>query len=294
MTELFDNALRELLTGYSVETTPGAAAKIPDYRSILPAGTEVYVTLLPGSSIYDTLSVCERLVSEGFVPVPHFAARQIPSRRILEDALYRFRDGCDGTHLLALAGSSEKPIGEFDNSMELLETGLIDKIGILNVGVAGHPEGSPDISLSGIESALQWKNDFAKRSDANMHIVTQFCFEAAVVIKWEEALRTLGNQLPIHIGIPGVATIATLLKHATTCGIGNSARFLKKQARNATKLLSNSTPQVLLNDLARYRTNNPQSQIEKLHIYPLGGLKKSIDWLNGIESPKNRVEQIVA
>ena len=288
------NPRDQLIQGYSVETTPGAATKIPDYRYILVPGTTVYVTLLPDSTIDDTLTVCERLVAEGFNPVPHYAARQIPSRRKLEDSLVRFRDSCGGTQVLAIAGGSEKPVGEFENSMQLLDTGLFDKMGIQRIGIAGHPEGSPDISNQDIKSALIWKNKFSERTDAGMYIVTQFCFEAQQIIQWEKQLVSWGNELPVHIGIPGVATVGTLLKHAAACGIGNSIRYLKKQARRTTKLLTSSTPENLLNDLTQHRLNQPESYIERLHVYPLGGLRKSIEWLEMIQSDVADTEQIVA
>ena len=279
-----NSALKQLVHGYSVETTPGSATKIPDYRYILSLGTTVYVTLLPGSTIDDTLSICERLVSEGFNPVPHYAARQIPNRKKLEDSLKRFRDDSGGTQVLALAGTSATPVGDYENSMQLLDTGLFDKMGIQRIGVAGHPEGSPDISKAQLAHAIEWKNTFAERTDADMHIVTQFCFEASPVIEWERQLVESGNALPIHIGVPGVATIGTLIKHAAACGIGASAQFLKKQARNATKLLMNSTPERLLRDLANHRIENPDSIIETLHVYPLGGLRKSAEWFDNIQS----------
>ena len=208
-------ALSQLIQGYSVETTPGAATKIPNYSYILPAGKTVYVTLLPGSSIDDTISVCIRLAAEGFNPVPHYAARQIPNREKIAASLQRFREEADGIQVLVLAGSSNHPIGEFDNSMQLLETGLFDKMGITRIGVAGHPEGNPDIPRPAVEDALRWKNSFANRTDADMYIVTQFCFEAKAVIEWERRLIELGNALPVHIGIPGVATLGTLHQ---TCG----------------------------------------------------------------------------
>ena len=284
MSRSMNTALRQLVHGYSIETTPGAATKIPDYRYILTPGTTVYVTLLPGSTIDDTLSICERLVSEGFHPVPHYAARQIPNRKKLEDSLKRFRDDSGGTQVLVLAGTSATPVGDYENSMQLLESGLFDKMGIQRIGVAGHPEGSPDISKTQLAHAIEWKNAFAERTDADMHIVTQFCFEASPVIEWERQLVESGNALPIHIGVPGVATIGTLIKHAATCGIGASAQFLKKQARNATKLLMSSTPERLLRELADHRVQNPDSIIKMLHVYPLGGLRKSAEWFDSIQS----------
>lgn len=275
--------INKLLEGYSVETTPGAATKIPDYRFILTPGKTVYVTLLPGSTIDDTMTICERLHSEGFVPVPHYAARQIPSRKKLENSLIRFRDSVGGTQVLVLAGGSPQPVGEFENSMQLLETGLFDKLGIRTIGIAGHPEGSPDIPDTEINSALKWKQSFCDRTDADMYIITQFCFEANPFIRWEKRLNEQDINLPIHLGIPGVATVGTLLRHAKACGVGNSMNFLKKQARSATKMLLNSNPEKLLRDLARYRVENPNSNIQKIHVYPLGGLRKSVEWFDSLK-----------
>ena len=40
-----------------------------------------------------------------------------------------------------------------------------------------------------VDAALRWKQDFSNRTDADMAIATQFCFEAAPVIRWAETLR---------------------------------------------------------------------------------------------------------
>jgi len=270
--------VQRLMAGFSVETTPGAAAKIPDYRDTLQEGTVVYVTFLPGADFDDTIAVARRLRAEGLEPVPHFAARSIPHGRFLEEKLTRLAGEAGITRALSIGGALSQPLGAFKDSMQVLETGLFDKLGIREIGVAGHPEGSPDIPDEAIEHALKWKNAFAERTDARVYLVTQFCFEADPIIRWDRHLQAEGNRLPIHIGLPGLASIKALLGHARACGVGPSMRFLQKQARNVTRLLSLSAPDKLLLDLARYRMENPACGIEAVHMYPLGGLKKSADW----------------
>jgi methylenetetrahydrofolate reductase (NADPH) len=115
------------------------------------------------------------------------------------------------------------PIGEIADTMQLLETGILDRHGIRTIGVAGHPEGCPDIPDQAIRAALAWKNAFAQRTGAELYLVTQFCFEAEPIIRWDQAIQAEGNRLPIHIGIP-LATI-TRAGHAKACGIGPSMRF---------------------------------------------------------------------
>jgi methylenetetrahydrofolate reductase (NADPH) len=272
----------DFVRDFTVETTPGSAAKIPDFREHLRPGTKVAVTFLPGSDFADTIAVCRRLRGKGFEPMPHFAARSIPSRAHLEDWLKALSGEVGITEIVALAGAVDQPVGDFDSSMAMLDTGLFDKYAIRRIGIAGHPEGSPDISEEAIRQALAWKNAFAERTGAELYVVTQFCFEAAPLIAWDRMVQAEGNRLPIHIGIPGLATIKTLIGHAKACGIGPSMQFLTRQARNIAKLLTVSTPDKLLLDLARYKVSDPACGIRLAHFYPLGGLRKTAAWTYGV------------
>lgn len=267
---------------FTIETTPGSAAKIPDYRALIKPDTTVAVTFLPGSDFADTVATAKRLKAEGFKPAPHFAARSIPSKAAFEEYLVRLQGEVGISEVVALGGAVPKPLGPFESSMQLLETGLFDKHGIKKIGVAGHPEGSPDIPDKMIAEALKWKNAFAQRTGASLYIATQFCFEAEPIIAWDKAIQAEGNKLPIHIGVPGLATLKTLLAHAKACGIGNSMRLLTKQAMNVTKLLLVNTPDELVRDLAHYKATDPKCGIHKVHMYPLGGMKKSAAWCYAI------------
>ena len=126
-----------------------------------------------------------------------------------------------------------------------------------------------------------WKNDYAKKTGFNLSITTQFVFEAGPVIDWERKVRIDGNNLPIRIGVPGLATIKTLLNHARACGVGPSMRFLTRQAKNVAKLVQTSSPDTLLFDLAEQGMSN-ESLIHGIHVYPLGGLKNSAAWFGAV------------
>lgn len=272
----------DFMTGFSAETTPGAALKIQDYRDHLAEGSKVAVTFLPGSDYRDTVATAKRLRQEGMEPAPHIAARSLRSKAELEDYLARLTGEAGVTQAVVLAGAVDRPVGPFGDSMQLLETGLFDAHGIRTIGVAGHPEGSPDIRADAIKAALQWKNAFAERTGAEMYIATQFVFEAQPIIDWDRVIQAEGNRLPIHIGVPGLATLKTLINHARACGIGPSMRFLTRQAKNVTKLMTVNAPDQLVSDLARYWAEDPRCGIEKVHIYPLGGLRRSAAWANAV------------
>ena len=270
--------IQQFISGFTAETTPGAALKIPDFREYLRPGTVVYITFLPGSDFNDTIAVASRLRNEGFIPVPHFAARSISDQKALNENIARVTGEAGVDRVLCIAGAVDKPLGIYRDSMQLMDSGLFDKYGIKQIALAGHPEGSPDMSDQAIDVAIKWKNAFQNKTDASMYLVTQFAFEAAPIIAWDKRLQQNGNKLPIHIGIPGLATLKTLLLHAKACGIGASMKVLTKQAKNITKLLVVNTPDKLVADLADYQTNDPDCSIVGVHMYPLGGLRRSASW----------------
>lgn len=276
--------LMDFLSGYATEVTPTQAARLENFAAILPKGTPVNVTFLPGSAFADTVATARLVKDAGYIPAPHFAARSIKNTAELSENLNRLQGEVEVSEALVIAGGLDTPIGDFENSTQLLDTGLFEKSGIRKIGVAGHPEGSPDMTTDAIVEALLWKNAYAQSTGTDMYITTQFCFEAAPVIAWADNLRRLGNKLPIHIGIPGPANLKTLINYARMCGIGPSMRVLSRQARNISKLMTISAPVGLVCDLAAYQDEQPDCQITQAHLYPLGGVNRMADWVGQITS----------
>lgn len=270
--------ISSFLNGFTAETTPGGAAKIPDFREHLREGTVVYITFLPGSDFNDTVDVAVRLRKEGFIPVPHFAARSITSEQVLEENIKRVVGEAGVDWVLAIAGAVNNPLGNFSDSMQMLQTGLFEKHGINKIAVAGHPEGSPDMPTSAIIDAMRWKNAYARETGTEMYMVTQFAFDVEPIIAWDKAMQAEGNELPIHIGVPGLASLKSLLAHAKACGVGASMKVLTKQAKNLSKLLVVNTPDKQVNDLAHYHATDPNCGITGVHMYPLGGLRRTAQW----------------
>jgi methylenetetrahydrofolate reductase (NADPH) len=272
----------KFLENTSVEITPGGAKKVEDFRDILRPGTNVFVTFLPGSDIKDTVECVKRLSAEGMNPVPHFAARSIPSKVFFEETLKVLQAEAQVDEALLIGGGVDNPVGDFASSMEVLRTDLFQQYGITKLGVAGHPEGSPDIPPANVTAALLEKNVYAKEHGIEMYITTQFCFESEPIIEWDKRIRAEGNELPIHIGIPGLATIKTLMGHAKACGIGPSIRVLTRQAANIAKLMTTRMPDKITRQLARYQAEDADCGITQCHLYPLGGMKKSAAWMYAV------------
>lgn len=272
--------LEAFLKGYSIEVMPRTAEKVEDFRAILPRGTRVYIAHIEGTPIEEMVATAGRIGAEGFDVMPHFPARIIKDRATLKDWVQAYKDVGVRQGLL-LAGGVAQPVGDFHTSMQLLESGAFD--GFKRLHVAGHPEGNKDIDPDGsdrmVMEAARWKSAFAERTDAQMAMATQFCFEAAPVIAWVDRLAAEGVKLPVHIGIAGPAKLQTLIKFAIACGVGPSLRVLQKRAMDVTKLLLPYEPTEILTELAAHKAKTPGFGIEQVHFFPLGGIKTNAAWV---------------
>tara|TARA_B100000902_G_scaffold62043_1_gene68993 strand:+ start:81 stop:935 length:855 start_codon:yes stop_codon:yes gene_type:complete len=277
---------KDFISDYSIEVVPNSAAKIESFSDLLPQNTRVYIAHLEKEDIRTMVSTAKRLSDEGFTVMPHFPARIIKNQSVLNDWISMYQNEAGVNEALLLAGGSTKPIGELDSSIQLIESGLFDKAGFKRLHIAGHPEGSKDIDPDGgiknVSEALSWKQEFSKRTDASMAIATQFCFDADIVKKWADRIKEDGIDIPIHIGIAGPAKLQTLLKFSVECGIGASMKILTKRAKDITKLLLPYKPTQILNDLAEYKSQDPELNIEQVHFFPIGGIKQTTNWLEEV------------
>lgn len=271
--------LRKFYSGYSIETTPRLDKKIDSYGAILPKSTTVMIASPNGVNFNETIRTAKRLRQEGMEPVPHIVARSIPNLSSLEIWLDELQAEAEVDHMLVLAGDLPTPVGPYHSSMDILDLGVFEKRGIKKIGVSGHPEGSPYISNGELSDAIRWKNEYASRTGSDVYICTQFVFEAFPIISWERKIREEGNQLPIKVGVPGIATLRTLMGHAVAGGIGQSVRFLTQQATHIKNIMTFSTPEHLLKDLANHYAQESSSLIEGIHFFPFGGMEKTTRWV---------------
>ncbi len=278
-----NEAIKKFLDGFSVEVTPKAASKIENFEDYIPSGTLVYIAHIEGTPIDEMVATAKKVNDQGFCAMPHFPARIIKDKNVLEDWISRYKNEANVSNALLIAGGANKPYGEYDSSIQLIESELFDKADFNNLHIAGHPEGSmdidPDGSTTNVNQALSWKNEFSKRTDANMAITTQFSFDASSVINWANNIKDAGIDIPVHIGIAGPAKLQTLLRYSIECGVGASIKIIQKRAKDLTKLLLPYKPTNIITELATYKANNPSFNIEKVHFFPLGGIKQVSDFV---------------
>ena len=223
--------------------------------STLPKVKDVYITMLPGNNFKDVANKAKELVQSGFNAVPHFPARSIKNLNELKEYVSMCKDF--GVKQALVIGGSAEPVGNYHCSLQLLETGLFKG---MKIGIAGHPEGSPDISDSSLEKAMEDKKPFAD------YIVTQWLLNPEPITEFISK-----QDLPVHVGITGPLKLTSLIKFANIVGAKNSLNFLKSNASKALDLLKPSDPNDLITKLKNSTSN--------FHIYTFGGLKETNAWL---------------
>ncbi|MDC1046267.1 methylenetetrahydrofolate reductase [Candidatus Pseudothioglobus singularis] len=275
--------LKDFLVDFSIEVMPRTASKIESFKEILPQNTRVYIAHIEGVPINEMVETAKRISKEGFNVMPHFPARIIKDKITLEDWIKRYQDEAGIEQALLLAGGVTKPHGDFESSMQLVETELFEKFNFKHLHFAGHPEGNKDIDYDGssknVDEALSWKQKFKERTDINLALTTQFCFEADPVIDWADSLKSNGINIPIHIGVAGPAKLQTLIKFSIACGVGPSLRVLQKRAKDVKKLLLPFEPNDFLETLAEHKKENPSFNITNVHFFPLGGINVNASWV---------------
>jgi methylenetetrahydrofolate reductase (NADPH) len=277
------HALSTFLADLSLEITAKQADRLPLIARHLRSRSKVFIALIDPADAPGQIAAAGAVAAHGFEPVPHLPARFIRTRDDLFDRVGRFAQA-GVRHMLVLGGGAPEPLGQYDAAIQLLDTGVFERYGIARIGLAGHPEGNPDITRKHGEGmllrALKDKEACARAHGLEPHIATQFLFEAEPIAAWAAKLKEEGIDMPIRVGVPGPATIKTLAKYAVMCGVGNSARFIRRQALNVSKLLTVSAPDDFLDGLARLHAERPELGILAPHFYPFGGFDKLFDWLS--------------
>ena len=285
--------LAGLLSSASVEVS-SRGHQLQELRDHFARGTDVTITFLPGDNYRHNVETASALRRAGYNPVPHIAAREMPSREALDDFLARARGEADVRRVVLIAGDLALAKGPFRSSLDVCASGLIEARGILSVSVAGHPEGHPYLSAANAFKVLEAWRDWGQLTKIRVDVVTQFCFESAPILGWIGELDARGISLPVIVGLAGPATPATLTKFALRCGIGNSMRSLRSQIGRFGRLLTDTGP----DDVMRGLQSAPKAAtapIAGFHLFPFGGLRKAGEWLRSYRQETLRqMEQAIS
>ncbi len=192
--------LAQLLSAASVEVS-SRGHQLPELRDNFRPGTDVTITFLPGDDYRHNVETAVALRRAGFNPVPHIAAREMPSRQALDEFLSQLRGEADVARILLIAGDVAAAKGPYRSSLDVCASGLIEGRGIARVSVAGHPEGHPYLTAAAALKGFEAWRDWGQQANIRVDIVTQFCFESAPILGWIGELDARGVNLPVIVGL---------------------------------------------------------------------------------------------
>ncbi|MBV6790650.1 methylenetetrahydrofolate reductase [Xanthomonas euvesicatoria] len=262
---------------YSLEVSAKDIGALTNAAPRILPGCAMFIPYLPGQNEAARLAAAQMMRSLGFEPVPHLSARRIGSLGELQACIARLVDEAGVTRCLVIAGDPSTPKGPFPDSVSLIETGVFERSGIRTIAVAGHPEGHPILRTTEQWDVLERKCRSIQERGMAPLIVTQFGFDADIVVTWLEALRARGMTHPVRVGVPGPASVAVLARYAVSCGVGACASVLSNYGISIGKLFGNAGPDRFVDRLAS-RLTEAHGDV-RLHLFPFGGIAQSVEWV---------------
>ena len=276
--------LSELVIGGSLEISPRELHRAPQVAALLPTDTCVYIPSLPGLPLARTQQAVASIRAAGLDPVPHVSARRIRDREEFRDFLKK-ATAEHGVHRVLLIGGDEpRALGPYNDSVQVLEEGVLSECGVREIGVGGYPEGHPRISLHALDSALRRKVELARKQGLGIYMVTQFSFAPARVIDFCSGLARSMPDLPVYVGIAGPTDPIALARYAQRCGVSVSLRALRNLGTGIAKLVTHTDPRDHVMAIARYARNREPSNVVGVHLYSFGGAERTAAWMRELIS----------
>ncbi len=270
--------LATLVATYSIEMTAKDGDALRDAKDLIAQGTSVSITFLAGETAPARVAAAKQARSYGFHPRPHISARRLASAEELETFLADLAAQAQIDRAFVVAGDVGQPAGPYFDALAVIKSGLLGKHGVRHVGISGYPKGHPNFSEAVLWQALRDKHQALTDLGHSYDIVTQFGFDAKPVLDWLKKLRDAGIVAPVRVGVPGPASVKTLLRFAARCGVGASASVMAKYGVSITKLVTTAGPDALITELAGGIDPAQHGEVF-LHLYPFGGLAKSAQWV---------------
>jgi methylenetetrahydrofolate reductase (NADPH) len=237
----------------------------------VPREITITVTASPRRGQSATVQLAIRLARLGYSAIPHLSARLIRDRAELAQILDAIRPA-GITNVFVIAGDVPQPAGEFPDAVSLLAA-LPPDHGLTEIGVTGYPESHPFIDDDVTIQSMWDKRKFAS------YIVSNMSFDGERIKRWVDRVRRRGVDLPIYVGMAGVADPARLLRLSTRIGVADAARFLRAHPSWLARMLrpGGYEPGRFLNalwpDIAQ-----PGRRVAGLHVFTFNEIEPTESW----------------
>lgn len=236
----------------------------------LPEPVRLTVTSSPKHGLDHTVQIATRLRALGHSVTVHVAARMVRNRMHVDGLLATLAEsGVD--EIFLIGGDAPSPLGAYASAVELLPILHEHPHRPRMIGIAGYPEGHPQIDARTLAAALEEKS---RRAD---YITTQLCFSPKAILAWVHTIRQTGITLPVIVGLPGLVDRRKLLDISVRVGVGASLAFLRKQSTVNLLRLSASSVERLYEALAP-SVGDPALSIAGFHYFTFNRLAETWRW----------------
>lgn len=270
-------SITALMRGASIEATRPTAGDVDALQAAAAPGTHIYLSAVPTRPQEDVVEQAARVRAAGLEPVPHLAVRNFASPDALGNFLDRLNGEAGVRRLLVIAGDRAEPAGPFHGALEAIDSGLISRRGIVEIGISGYPDGHPRIAPHELDRLLAAKLEAAQQTGLSVQIVTQFCLDAVPLIAWLKRLRDHGVDHPVRVGLAGPTSLSTLMRYAKRCGVRASTQGLARNAGLIKHLLGASAPDGIVRALIDANRDGELGDIAP-HLFSFGGIGATARW----------------
>lgn len=265
------SSLAELVRNISYEVMPFNGAE-RDVAASVPTTIPLTVTATGAKGIDATVDLTERLLRRGYTVAPHLPARLFTDQSHVGAVVDRLR-ASGARSVFVIGGDAPEPAGSFPDAYSLLQAMEATGHPFDKVGIGGYPEGHAAVAQEAIDLALKQKAPMAT------HVITQICFDATTTTAWAAGIAASDIGLPVYVGMPGPVNRQKLMRISAGLGLGQSARFLRKQRSLLWRFLlpGSYNPAKLARNLGA-AVPQVSSNIRGLHIFTFNEFHKTELW----------------
>lgn len=272
-------SMKPALRAYTLEITGKAIAEVDLAKSHIPPHTPINVAFLGNESHEQRINAASVIRSCGFEPVPIISSRRLRSELDRDQLLGALLTEASPERFIFVGGDPSEPAGQFQDSIALLKSGVLERHSIRHVGIVAYPEGHPKIDDEALWNSLRWKIRFLSEAGCSIEITTQLGFDTAAVVRWIKQLRDEGIEAPVRIGVPGPSDIGKLLRFAKQFGVVTSVALARRYGLSLTNLARKAVADRYWTDLSENLSGQQFGDV-RFHLYPFGGMLEGVRWMN--------------
>jgi methylenetetrahydrofolate reductase (NADPH) len=269
----------ELLADCSLEVAGKDIDGLAHARAVLPPGTRFFLAFVDSEDLHSRMRTTQVVMQSGFVPVPVISARRLQSEGMLRQYLAELRAVGASERVVVVGGDPPQPRGPYADAASVIASGALEQHGVREVSVTGHPGGHPAVSDAALWQAIAAKIAALAQRGLGAGVITQFGFDPARALAWLADLRARGLDLPVRVGVPGPATVRTLLSAAARCDVRINAPVARRYGFSLDHGTGTAAPDRFIRALAAGYDSRLHGEVT-LHFSTFSGVAGTAEWIS--------------